>query len=109
MLRRTFIKNTSAAGLILVLGPSGIVESLGKDEGDLEDAFLKPSPSSKPQCLWFWMNGHISRQGITLDLEAMKRIGIGGVFHFEAGTGIPKGPVAYGSDEWLELKKAYDQ
>ena len=105
MFRRTFIKNTSAAGLILVMGPSKFVESLAQQEGDIEDAFLYPPPASKPQCLWFWMNGHVSRQGITLDLEAMKRIGIGGVFHFEAGTGIPKGPIAYGSNEWLELKK----
>jgi hypothetical protein len=105
MFRRTFLKNTSAAGLIMVMGPSKFVESLAQQEGDIEDAFLNPPPASKPQCLWFWMNGHVSRQGITLDLEAMKRIGIGGVFHFEAGTGIPKGPINYGSDEWLELKE----
>ncbi|SHE69171.1 alpha-L-rhamnosidase [Cnuella takakiae] len=51
------------------------------------------------------MNGHISREGITADLEAMKAAGISGVFQFDAGTGIPKGPVAYGSEEFWTLKK----
>lgn len=49
------------------------------------------------------MNGNISQQGITLDLEAIKRVGIVGVQIFQVGTGIVKGPVAYGSAEHLAL------
>ena len=51
------------------------------------------------------MNGNVSKEGITLDLEAMQRVGVGGFQNFDAGTGIPEGPVKYLSPEWLELKK----
>ncbi|GAB3529601.1 hypothetical protein GCM10027443_09220 [Pontibacter brevis] len=51
------------------------------------------------------MNGNVTREGITLDLEAMQRVGVGGFQNFDAGTGIPEGPVKYLSPEWLELKK----
>ncbi len=45
---------------------------------DLEKAFLAPPPSTRPYVLWMWMGSNITRQGITLDLEAMKEAGIGG-------------------------------
>ncbi len=41
--------------------------------------------------MWFWMNGNVTKEGITLDLEAMKSAGIGGIFNFDVGTDIPKG------------------
>jgi hypothetical protein len=42
--------------------------------------FSQPPAATKPRCYWYWMDGHISREGITKDLEAMKRVGIGGAF-----------------------------
>ena len=39
------------------------------------------------------MNGNITKEGITLDLEAMKKVGVGGIFNFDVGTDIPKGPI----------------
>ena len=51
------------------------------------------------------MNGNVTKEGITLDLEAMKQVGIGGVLNFDVGTGIPKGPIKYLSEEWLQLKQ----
>ena len=51
------------------------------------------------------MNGNVTKEGITLDLEAMKQVGIGGVLNFDVGTGIPKGPIEYLSEEWLQLKE----
>jgi hypothetical protein len=35
----------------------------------------------------------------------MKQVGIGGVLNFDVGTGIPKGPIEYLSEEWLQLKE----
>jgi hypothetical protein len=49
------------------------------------------------------MNGNISKEGITLDLEAMKRAGVGGFQIFQAGRNVPKGPVDYGSPEHIQL------
>lgn len=42
--------------------------------------FSQPPAATKPRCYWYWMDGHISKEGITKDLEAMKRVGIGGAF-----------------------------
>lgn len=71
---------------------------------ELEKDFAQLSPKARPYTYWFWMNGNITKEGITKDLEAMHRIGVGGVFNLEGGTGIPKGPVTYLSKEWSELK-----
>ena len=44
----------------------------------LESGFLNPPDSARPQTWWHWMNGNITKAGITADLEAMKQIGVGG-------------------------------
>jgi hypothetical protein len=49
------------------------------------------------------MNSNITREGITADLEAMARVGIGGVLIMEVAYGEPTGPVAVGSPQWREL------
>ena len=66
-------------------------------------SFADPPASARPRTWWHWMNGNITADGITRDLEAMARIGVRGVQIFQAGTGIPKGPVDYGSQEHLKL------
>lgn len=43
----------------------------------LEQAFASPTETRKPWCYWYWINDHITREGITKDLEAMARVGIG--------------------------------
>ena len=106
MQRRTFIKVSGAAGIITLLSPSAFNRVLGQDIAlDLRELFLNPPLAALPQVYWFWMNGNVSKEGITLDLEAMKRVGIGGVFNFDVGADIPKGPVAYLSADWLQLKQ----
>jgi len=47
---------------------------------ELAASFSQPPAATKPRCYWYWMDGHISKEGITKDLEAMKRVGIGGAF-----------------------------
>lgn len=106
MKRRAFIKSTGAVGLITLIDLSDIGQFIGHDTAPiLEEDFKDPPASSFPQVLWFWMNGNVTKEGITLDLEAMKQVGIGGVLNFDVGTGIPKGPIKYLSEEWLQLKK----
>ena len=53
----------------------------------LERGFSNPPPDSRPWVYWFWLNGNISSNGITADLEAMKRVGIGGVLIMEVDQG----------------------
>ena len=40
------------------------------------DNFQKPPQSSKVHTWWHWMDGNITREGLTKDLEAMKKQGI---------------------------------
>ncbi len=67
-------------------------------------SFHAPPASARPWVFWFWINGNISRQGITKDLEAMKRVGIGGVLWMEVSGPwwAPQGRIKTGSGEWHE-------
>jgi hypothetical protein len=87
-----------AGALILIQTPV-----FGADA--LEAGFLSPPDSARPQTWWHWMNGNITREGITADLEAMKDIGLGGAQIFNVDEGIPAGPVKFNSPEWHELFK----
>ncbi|MBN2579744.1 MAG: hypothetical protein JXB10_12210 [Pirellulales bacterium] len=70
---------------------------------ELARSFANPPDSAKPHTWWHWMNGNITKEGITADLESMKRVGIAGVQIFNVLESIPDGPVDYLSPQWLEL------
>lgn len=46
----------------------------------LERGFRQPPAETKPAVYWYWISDNISREGITRDLEAMARAGIGEAF-----------------------------
>ncbi len=72
----------------------------------LEKGFVDPPANSKPLVWWHWMNGNVTREGVTKDLEAMARIGLGGVQIFTAHLSTPvtvAKPIRYMSPEWLEM------
>ncbi len=70
--------------------------SLGKSSADpLAASFTNPPLSARPQTWWHWMNGMVTKEGITADLEAMKQVGIGGAQMFTVDQGIPAGPAKY--------------
>ena len=48
------------------------------------------------------MDGNFGPGGITEDLQAMKRVGLGGLIFMEVDVGIPKGNVAFMSPPWRE-------
>jgi hypothetical protein len=69
----------------------------------LEAGFRNPPDSAKPHTWWHWMDGNITAEGLTADLEAMKRVGIGGAQMFHVSQGIPPGPVGYNSPQWRAM------
>jgi hypothetical protein len=69
----------------------------------MDEFFQSPPESARPYTWWHWLNGNVSKEGITKDLEAMKEVGIGGFQHFDAGLNFPQGPVLYNSDKFHEL------
>jgi hypothetical protein len=69
----------------------------------LESAFLKPPEAAWPWVYWIWPNGNLTREGITADLEAMRRVGIRGALIMEVELEVPAGPVRFLSPQWREL------
>ncbi|MGB0259733.1 MAG: glycosyl hydrolase, partial [Coraliomargarita sp.] len=70
----------------------------------LEESFLAPPDSARPYTWWHWVNGNVSKEGITKDLECMKSVGLGGFVLFDCSVGIPAGPVAYNSKQDHQLR-----
>ena len=58
--------------------------------GALERDFRAPPDAAKPRVWWHWMNGNVTKEGITADLEWMKRVGIGGMQMFDGSLGTPQ-------------------
>lgn len=69
----------------------------------LAQGFMQPPSSARPWVYWFWMNGNITREGISADLESMSKVGIGGALIMEVDQGVPLGPVSFASPKWREL------
>ncbi|MCW1883147.1 glycosyl hydrolase [Luteolibacter flavescens] len=52
-------------------------ENFDLSPGELAKQFAEPVESSKPRTYWYWADGKVTNAGITRDLEAMKRAGVG--------------------------------
>jgi len=100
------------ATLIVVLAFTNInhppkVKNESLDE--LRANFKDPDRVYGVNCWWWWLNGNVTKEAITKDLEAMKSKNFQGAMIFDAGghnqrmnKDIPAGPL-FGSDEWNEL------
>lgn len=68
----------------------------------LKESFLHPPDSARPGVYWYFMDGNMTREGMTKDLESMKDKGIGQVVFLEVNVGVPRGKVDFLSEEWLD-------
>ena len=72
----------------------------------LSKGFILPLDSIKPFVYWYWVSDNISKDGITKDLEAMAKVGIGEAFIGNIGLeSVPYGKVKVLSDEWWQLTR----
>ncbi len=69
----------------------------------LKKAFLNPPDSARPGVYWYFMDGNLSREEMTKDLESMKEVGIRNLIFLEVGIGVPRGPVDFMSEPWQDL------
>src|SRR6185369_17481162 len=71
----------------------------------LEQGFKQPLDSAKPRTWWHWTRSNITKEGITKDLEWMKRAGIAGfqLADVNAGGGqtVDK-KIEFGTPEWFD-------
>ena len=84
-----------------VLAAHGGLAAAGGDP--LSAGFREPPRASAPFTWWHWMNGNVTKAGITADLEAMAKVGLGGAQVFDVSVGIPEGEVRFGSDAWFDM------
>ena len=87
--------------LTAVLALSLAQSALGQE---LYEQFANPPQEARPRVWWHWMDGNVSMDGITKDIEWMERAGIGGFHQFDAG-GIGMRPIVdetmpYNSPQW---------
>lgn len=95
--------NRPAGTATMVTGPMAAPPGLS------EQQFLRPSSQYGIRCWWWWLNGNVTKEVITRDLEAMKAKGFSGACIFDAGGAeqrgnaqVPEGPL-FGSPAWREL------
>jgi (4-O-methyl)-D-glucuronate---lignin esterase len=86
--------------LACVSGPPG-----REAQDELAAGFARPPDAARPWVYWMWMDGNLTREGITADLEAMRAAGLGGVVICEVNVGVPRGPVEFMSPAWRGLFK----
>ncbi len=75
---------------------------------ELEAGFRNPPDSAKPITFWHWMNGCVSKEGITADLESYKKVGLGGTQQFLVGGSeavLDDPSVKVLNDKWRDLFK----
>ncbi|WP_298468954.1 glycosyl hydrolase [uncultured Erythrobacter sp.] len=93
------------AGLILA-GSGAVATTTAPDNPtieEMEERFKSPPAEARPMTWYHVMSGNMSREGITKDLEAMAKAGIGGIVLFHVTQGIPHGTVRFNSPEHLDL------
>jgi len=92
-----------AAGLVAGLVARGGGAAAVNAADELAAGFGAPPASARPWVYLFPLDGNLSRGGITADLEAMARAGVGGLLYMETDQGAPPGPAKFGEPLWCEL------
>ena len=94
-------------GLAVALALAAAVTSAST----LEQDFNSPPRDARLRAYWWWINGNVTKEAITRDLEEMKAKGFGGALICDADGSsqegndrAPHGPTFF-SPEWRELYK----
>ena len=56
----------------------------------LEQGFGEPPLEARTRCYWWWLNGNVTREALTRDLEEMQAKGFGGALLFDADSSSHK-------------------
>jgi hypothetical protein len=86
-----------------ILCAAGLLAAGAPAASDFAADFASPPDAARPLTWWHWLNGSITKEGITADLEAMKRAGLGGCYLFNCGGQYPEGDVRFMQPKWLAM------
>ncbi len=106
--------------VLLLVQPSALGQQVEKpsilSSQNLESGFHNPPQSAKPLTFWMWINGNVSKEGITGDLESFKRVGLGGTEQFLIGgpdsgatSTLDDPSLVFMSDRWRGLETFAEQ
>jgi len=101
--RLSYLALLGVVSIVTLACPSGPSGRGPADE--LAAGFADPPDSARPWVYWMWMDGNLTPEGITADLEAIRDAGLGGVVICEVNVGVPRGPVEFMSPAWRGLFK----
>ena len=74
----------------------------------LDKGFVNPPDAAKPRVWWHWTGGNVTKEGITKDLEWMKRVGIGGAHMADIGSAggqTVENKIEFFTPEWFDAVK----
>lgn len=104
--RSLFLHWMRNAGLLLLVCCS---ISATEAAAPLEAGWANPPRDARLRAYWWWLNGNVTREAITRDLEEMREKGFGGALICDAGGAeqdgndrVPHGPT-FMSEQWREL------
>lgn len=103
MTRRSMFAGALASPVFLYTAP-GLALSRDHDP----DVSWEVTASARPRVWWHWMDGNVALEGISRDLEWMKRVGVGGVQVFDGALHTPQvvaERVPYLSPAWRTAMK----
>ena len=69
---------------LIVLGILLTCMTCGASAAPLDEGFAEVPPQARPWAYWWWLNGNVDKETITRDMEAMKRVGFGGILMFDS-------------------------
>ncbi|MEO6731126.1 MAG: glycosyl hydrolase [Ferruginibacter sp.] len=107
MKRRKFISINAAfvPGLFFYQDLKTLDVELAEDDWQ---SLFQNAKDHPPYTLWQWMNGCVTKEGITYDLEAFKKAGINDVQQFLVGgseADITDPEITVLGDKWMELMR----
>ena len=95
---------TTSVGLALFSERISAEQPARADDRLSPAAFADPPIQNRPGCFWAWLNGSITAEQITRDLEAMKQGGMRGgeiwdvAAHADPDNRVPAGPPFLGPE-----------
>lgn len=90
---------------LLLLGYTNYVAA----KSSYKEDFLHPKSEQKALIIWQWMDGLVTKEAITKDLEAFKAAGLSGVQNFQIGgeaqIRVGDSTCSIGSEKWKHLMR----
>lgn len=95
--------------IMILLHTAGLISkaqnTFPADVDSLKILFRNPPSDCWPHTRWWWFGNPVSREGITKELEQMKKQGIRGVEQITMGPVYEKGNIPYLSEEYFSMVK----